>query len=96
MKRIEQREDIDGSGFFILDHVDTGKVYTGSCSNIRKEVSSIRNVLRLLKHPNSLLQSLYESDSSYKLVYHLTRTKSEACKLEKEYRSNKPSYLLIN
>lgn len=95
MKRIHLKPDAKAKGFYVLEHVATGKVCTGTCSNLQDTILAGKQQLMVGTFPNKPFQKLYNSDCDVKAHYTATANLKEAKALEREYRQSKCDYLLL-
>lgn len=96
MNRYHKLDNIDSKGFFYLEHHPTGKVYTGTSVNMKKSLDEIISQLKANVCPNKRLQRLYLIDPDFRVRIHPTQDLQEARSLEKDFRMDKYSYLLLN
>lgn len=96
MNKIHKKEDAATTGFFQLVHDDTGKVFTGTSSNMQAAIIELKDQLEKCEAVNKRLRRLYLADPKFSAKYEPTRTITQAKKLEKEFRATKLPFLLIN
>lgn len=96
MRRIHLKPEAATKGFFYLTHDLTGKVYTATASNMLDEILLIREELANGRCKNRRMTRLSSEDSEFVAKFIPTASIKEARRLEKEFRSDKPDYLLLN
>jgi len=85
-----------GKGFFYLDHTPTGKVYTGTASNMFEAISELKGQLDFGTCKNKALVKLCEKEPTFTAHVLACSSIGDARKAEKEFRSKKPAHLLLN
>jgi len=96
MKRIHLKPEFATKGFYYLDHQPTGKVYTGVSDNMQQEILDIQYQLQQGTCKCKRLVRLHIAESSFVAKCFPVKGVREAKKLEKEFRQDKPTFLLIN
>lgn len=81
----------------MLEHVATGRFYMGQSEHVSRDVDSQLKQLAQSKHPNKLLNELYQKDSDIRLYEYPLKAKKERKSLLVNLRDNTyPSYLCLN
>lgn len=83
-------------GFYYIEHQATGQVYTGSSSDAQKEADDLVASLTTASCPIKRLTKLCKLDSKVKAKVVECGSIGEARALEKEFRSKRQPYVLIN
>lgn len=96
MKRIHLKAEACGKGFFYLDHVPTGKVFTGTSKNVQQDVLLIKASLEDGVCKFKRLVKLYNAEPDFQVRFVMVDKLPDAKFLEKEFRSARPKHLLIN
>jgi predicted GIY-YIG superfamily endonuclease len=96
MNRIHLKPEFATTGFFYLDHVPTGKLYTGVSKNMQQSIQEMAKLLEVNKSPNKKLNRLYQTEPVIKAYCAAFKTLKAAQIAEKEFRQNTPAYLLLN
>lgn len=96
MNRYHKLDQIESKGFYYLEHHPTGKVYTGTSTNMKKSLDEIITHLKQNTSTNKRLQRLYLIDPDFRVRIHPTQDIKEARSLEKDFRMERLSYLLLN
>lgn len=85
-----------GKGFYYLDHVPTGKVYTGTATNMLEAIKDLKVQIDLDMCKDKALSKLVDWDVEFTVHVQSCNSIGDARKAEKEFRATKASFLLIN
>jgi hypothetical protein len=92
-----KRAETVSVGCFVIEHIATGKVVTGSSSSMNLDIDKIITDIDSGKHSNKKFRKPCELDSDLKVYEYPCKTINAAKKLEKEIRRGvSPDYLLVN
>lgn len=82
---------------YIITHVDSGKFYVGSTSNLNGRINQHKFLLKNNKHFNKNLQLMYNESNEINITIEAARTREDAYILEQKIiDENKDSNLLLN
>lgn len=96
MKRIHLKAEAASTGFYYLDHEPTGKVYTGTSTNMQADILAIKAELEGHTSKHKRLTRLFDQEPHFIAKCFPTKGIRAAKKMEKEFREERPSFLLIN
>jgi hypothetical protein len=86
-----------GQGYYVIEHIATGKCIVGNSTNVTKDVDAQIAALMAGTHPNKPLQKLVSMDMDLKLIeYEAMSAKVAKDRVREIKRSMIPSYLLLN
>lgn len=84
-------------GCYLIRHKVNGMFYVGSSNNLAARLVKNLSALRNNCHKNRNLQTIYNNDPHFEIVYKVTETVAEANKLEQAIvTSHKEDVLLLN
>ena len=84
-------------GYYVIEHIATGKCVVGHSNNVTKDVDAQIAALMAGTHPNKLMQKLVGMDMDLKLFeYSGLSPKQSKDRVREIKRSMIPSYLLLN
>jgi len=83
-------------GFYYIEHQATGQVYTGTSADAQKDATDLVASLTTASCRIKRLTKLCKLDNKVKAKVMETNTLAEARALEKEFRSKRQDYVLIN
>lgn len=91
-----KRSKIVKTGAYLIDHDATGRFIVGVSTSVSADVDKIIDKLRLGKHPNKILNRLYEADNMLRVFeYPTTKAKAQAIVDECVATQSTP-YLCLN
>ena len=90
-----KRSEIVNQGWFVLEHEATGRLYLGQSDNVRKDVDKQLSQLANGKHPNKILNVLYEKDNEIRVFEYPQKAKKKRVTLMREL-IEKAGYLCLN
>jgi len=96
MRKLHLKTDMDVPGFFVIEMVDTGKVYTGTSTQMQTALLKIKRDLEDGKMNCPRLQRVYGPREDIKVRFYPAVDVSEAKKEERKFRKDRPSWLLLN
>jgi hypothetical protein len=96
MRKLHRRTDMDVPGFFVIEMVDTGKVYTGTSTQMQTALLKIKRDLEKGNMGCPKLQRYYGPNEDIKVNFYPTADISEAKKEERKFRNSREKWLLLN
>jgi hypothetical protein len=91
------RREITELGFYVIEHVATGKIIVGYSKRVSADVDEQIAALMGARHPNKRMTKLVESDLELKLLeYPAFSIQAAKDAVRKIKRTVTPTYLLMN
>lgn len=97
MKRYAKHPDANRKGFYVIEHMPTGKLWTGIAKKSMKlDLDSLFVQLETGQFENLEFQKLFDKEPNFKVHLHAVTHIDDAKLRERTFRGCRAPYLLIN
>lgn len=94
--KLRLKPEDEAKGFYFLDHTPTGKVFTGTSTNMKKTLLFLQAELDTGISEHGKLAELNKKESDFTVKCFPQSSMADAKKAEKNFRKLKPEHLLLN
>jgi len=97
MNRYHKNPECNKKGFYILEHMPTGKLWTGIAKkSMKDDIESILTQLKTGQFENLELQKLYDKEAVFIVHFHACTHIDDAKQRERTFRGSRQAYLFVN